>query len=287
MTPPDPTAPGLSFAIETDIGGLAVEAALTAPVTALIGPNGAGKSTLLRTLLGAVPLRRGHITLDGRVLADTTRRVSVPTAHRGLGYVPQDYGLFPHLSVAQHLDFAFACRGLPKAHRARETEAALAALHLGPLTARRPHELSGGERQRLALARALAAEPRVLLLDEPLAALDLTARQEIRAHLAKTLAAARVPALIVTHDPADAEALADQVIVLERGRITQQGPLAALQAAPATPFVAAFVASLTRAAPESGRRCPPLPFGPPDPPGPPGPPGPPDPHAPPGPFEVP
>jgi len=206
----------------------------------LVGPNGSGKTSVLRMLLGALRPESGTITLDGTLLFDAARGVDVPVEQRGLGYVPQGYALFPHLSALENVALPFALRegrGRRSEHRER-ARALLARFDAERLAERKPRALSGGEQQRVALARALAADPRALLLDEPLAALDARARRELRAALAADLARLALPALIVTHDPADAVALAPRIAVLEAGRIVQEGPIEALRSAPATPFVA-------------------------------------------------
>ena len=200
----------------------------------LAGPNGAGKSTLLRLLLGIVAPLKGRISLDGRTLFDGT--VNLPPEARGLGYLPQDSALFPHLDVRGNVGF-----GLRRAEREARTREVLEALQIGPLASRRVQELSGGERQKVALARALASRPRALLLDEPFAALDTQARRQLRQYLSAQLSALRLPALVVSHDPADA-GVGRRIVVMERGRIAQEGTLDALRASPATPFIAEWTA---------------------------------------------
>jgi ABC-type sulfate/molybdate transport systems ATPase subunit len=221
----------MSWAIDVrgTIGRLPYHFALNAgpkPV-ALIGPNGAGKTTLLRLIAGALQPSEGHLTLNGRDLT------ALPPEHRKIGYVPQGYGLFPHLTALNNVAF-----GLPRDHpRAQQLLTELGIAHVAQ---RRPHALSGGERQRVALARALAIEPHGLLLDEPLAALDVTARRATRGFLIEHLRAAKRPTLVVTHDPRDVRALNGLVVVIEAGQITQIGSVAALSAAPASEFVAEF-----------------------------------------------
>jgi molybdate transport system ATP-binding protein len=212
---------------------LDVQLAVGAETLLLAGPNGAGKSTLLRMLLGIGAPQSGRIALDGRMLWDG--KTNLPPEERRLGYVPQEYALFPHLDVAGNVGF-----GLRSSERRERTREVLEALQIAHLSARRVQTLSGGERQRVALARALAPRPHALLLDEPFAALDAQARRQVRSFLSEQLAALRLPALVVSHDPADA-ALGQRIAVMERGRIVQQGTLADLRAAPATPFIAEWV----------------------------------------------
>jgi molybdate transport system ATP-binding protein len=212
---------------------LDVQLAVGAETLLLAGPNGAGKSTLLRMLLGIGAPQSGRIALDGRMLWDG--KTNLPPEERRLGYVPQEYALFPHLDVAGNVGF-----GLRSSERRERTREVLEALQIAHLSARRVQTLSGGERQRVALARALAPRPHALLLDEPFAALDAQARRQVRSFLSEQLAALRLPALVVSHDPADA-ALGQRIAVMEHGRIVQQGTLADLRAAPATPFIAEWV----------------------------------------------
>jgi molybdate transport system ATP-binding protein len=238
---------GLHARLSGRRGALRIELELRcehAPLV-LVGPNGAGKTSVLRMLLGAPSPDSGTIVLDGRTLFDAAQRIDVPIERRGLGYVPQGYALFPHLSALDNVALAFALReqgGTRDAQRER-ARALLARFDAERLADRKPRALSGGEQQRVALARALAAEPRALLLDEPLAALDALARRELRARLADDLARLDLPTVIVTHDPADALALGSQIAVLEAGRIVQHGTPDELRSQPATPFVAALFSS--------------------------------------------
>jgi molybdate transport system ATP-binding protein len=233
--------------VELQVGELRVDVALdTAPGTlVVVGPNGAGKTSLLLALLGALAVERGHIAVGEDVLLDTESRIDVPIEARRLGYVPQDYALFPHLTVRENVEFALA--SMPsrpdRAARAVRADAILHDLDLVALASRRPQTLSGGEKQRVALARALSVEPRALLLDEPLAAFDVHARREVCDFLAVNLAKLGLPSLVVTHDVLDAIALGHRIAVLEGGRITQVGSFAELAARPASRFVEEFVAS--------------------------------------------
>jgi molybdate transport system ATP-binding protein len=242
---------GLFARIEAGVGALRIDLQLeTGPgPLVVIGPNGAGKTSLLLLILGVSPVERGRIEVAGTPLVDTATGIDVPLEHRRLGYVPQDYALFPHLSVRENVEFALASMrdGLGRAERSQRTAAVLGDLGITALAARRTRSLSGGERQRVALARALCVQPQALLLDEPLAALDVHARREVRAFLSRYLRELRLPALVVTHDAADAQQLGSQIVVLEAGRVTQRGAWADLVRAPASKFVGEFVSS---AAPE-------------------------------------
>lgn len=215
----------------------------------LVGPNGAGKSTLLAMLLGVRRPARGRVALGGETLFDADRGIDVAPEDRHLGWVPQGYALFPHLTAAENVELALAARVRHLGRRARRDEARslLSRLGLGDAAERRPQQLSGGERQRVALARALASSPRALLLDEPLAALDAGARQSVRTFLAEQLAALAIPAIVVTHDPVDARAVGRTIAVLERGQVVQQGTFEVIAAAPATPFAAELVRGVSDA----------------------------------------
>jgi molybdate transport system ATP-binding protein len=184
--------------------------------TVVVGPNGAGKSMLLRAVLGAIPVRRGAIRLGPRVLFDSEERIDVPCEQRRIGWVPQEYALFPHLTVRQNVAF-----GVDQADGSggSRVETLLEQLGLKGQQSRWPNQLSGGERQKVALARALAPTPEALLLDEPLAALDAQSREVTRSFLAQTLRSLAIPSLVVTHDPRDAEVLGGPLVILEGGRI--------------------------------------------------------------------
>jgi len=223
------------------IGSFALRARLDVPAgtpTALVGPNGAGKTSLLLATLGIVRPSAGRIALGGEVLFDAAAGVSLPPERRGIGYVPQNHALFPHMTVRQNVEFALACRGgVPARDRRALAAELLGDLELGALADRRPPTLSGGESQRVALARALAAGPRALLLDEPLAALDVGVRRQVRGFVAATLARLDVPALVVTHDLADAAAIGARVAVLDGGKLVQVGTIEELRARPGSAFV--------------------------------------------------
>jgi molybdate transport system ATP-binding protein len=187
-------------------------------VLALVGPNGAGKTTTLRALAGALRLGSGRIAVGGAVWDEPARGVFVPPEARAVGMVFQDRLLFPHLTALENVAFGLEARGRPRAEaRARAGEALerIGAVHLAGV---RPAALSGGQAQRVALARALAVEPELLLLDEPLAALDAAARSELRRELARHLAGFKGPTVLVTHDPEDAAALATRSLRMAGGR---------------------------------------------------------------------
>lgn len=207
---------------------------------AIIGPNGSGKTTLLRTIAGAFRPESGLIEIDGDRVFDADAGVDLDPERRGVGYVPQGYGLFPHLSALDNVAFAWIAKAAPPGERREAALRVMERMGCAHLAAREIGGLSGGEQQRVALARALASEPKLLLLDEPLAALDAPARRALRLYLATHLAEQRRPALVISHDARDVQALGAEVHVLERGRIVQSGTPGALAKAPATEFVAAF-----------------------------------------------
>jgi ABC-type sulfate/molybdate transport systems ATPase subunit len=212
----------LDVDVEVDNGPLVV-----------LGPNGSGKTTFLRVLAGAVAPERAEIVVDDRPFAH--HGWHLPMEARRVGYVPQGCGLFPHLTVLGNVAF-----GVSNGDRARAM-AFLTEIGCAALAERDVRTLSGGEAKRVALARALVMEPAMLLLDEPLAALDALARQRTREFLADRLHRFAGPTVLVTHDLRDAEAVGGRCIVLEGGRVVQSGRLAELRANPATPFVAAVV----------------------------------------------
>jgi molybdate transport system ATP-binding protein len=243
----------LSARLCARVGTLTIDVELWVPpgVLVLVGPNGAGKTSILSLLLGVLTPERGRVQVSSETLFDTERGIDTPIERRGLGYVPQDYALFPHLTVRGNVDFAVRCAARElqgRRERAERVGALLAAFGIEALAERRTLALSGGERQRVALARAMATEPRALLLDEPLAALDVHSRAEVRAFLSTQLADQHLPTLVVTHDADDARSLGQHIVVLEGGRITQSGTWDALRRAPASAFIAEFVAS-SKAAP--------------------------------------
>ncbi len=236
----------LHAAICQAIGSLDLDVELTVrpgEVVALLGPNGAGKSSILRAVAGLRPLDRGRIALDddggpAAVLDEPSRGLFVPPEQRPIGVVFQDYLLFPHLSALENVAFGLRARGTAKAAARRRAREWLDRVGVGDHAGRRPAQLSGGQAQRVALARALATTPRVLLLDEPLAALDAATRDDVRRDLRRRLAEFPGVRILVTHDPIDAYALADRVVVVEDGRVVQSGPLPDVAAHPRSRYVA-------------------------------------------------
>jgi molybdate transport system ATP-binding protein len=210
-------------------------------VVALLGPNGSGKTTVLRALAGLRPVDDGRIELDGVVLDEPATERWVAPEHRPVGMVFQDYLLFPHLGALDNVAFGLRRAGTRRAAARERAAGWLDRMGLGDRHAARPAELSGGQAQRVALARALATEPRVLLLDEPLAALDAGTRDSLRLELRTHLAGFPGMRLLVTHDPVDARALADRVVVLEAGRVVQEGTLDEISAHPRSRYVADLV----------------------------------------------
>lgn len=206
---------------------------------ALLGPSGCGKTTLLRLLAGFERPDHGTIAIAGEIVADRDRHL--PPERRRLGMVFQSYALWPHMSVAENVGYALKLRRLPKAERERKIAAALVLVGLEGLAERRPAALSGGQRQRVALARCLAMDPSVVLLDEPLANLDVHLRDSMQAEFRRFHGATGATLVYVTHDQAEAMALADRVAVMENGRVRQFAPPRALYAEPATAMVARFV----------------------------------------------
>jgi molybdate transport system ATP-binding protein len=190
-------------------------------VLVLFGPSGAGKTTVLRCLAGLERPDAGRIAFDGRTWFDATRRAALPAQQRALGYLGQEYALFPHLDVRRNVEYGLSA--LAAAERRRRSDELLRAFGLEGLERRRPAELSGGQQQRVALARALARQPKLLLLDEPLSALDVPSRGALRAELGRRLRALGIPVVLVTHDWVDALALGDELAVMASGEILQTG----------------------------------------------------------------
>ena len=208
----------------------------------LIGENGAGKTTVLRALAGLERLDAGRVALEGAVLDEPASGTFVPAHLRRVGWVPQELALFPHLTVAGNVEFGLRARGMAAGDvRARAAET-LERLAITPLAGRHPGELSGGQRQRVSLARALAPQPALLLLDEPLASLDARSRRDVRLELRRLLPSLPCATVLVTHSPQDALALGHSVVLLEAGRATQRGTPETLLRTPASPHLAAMIA---------------------------------------------
>ncbi|MEV6941517.1 ABC transporter ATP-binding protein [Streptomyces sp. NPDC051172] len=229
---------GLDARLLVERGSFRLDVTLSAApgdVVALLGPNGAGKTTALRALAGLVPLNGGHLRLDGEQLDRT------PPESRPVGVVFQDYLLFPHLTALDNVAFGPRCHGATKAEARAAAAVWLERMGLSDHAGVKPRRLSGGQAQRVALARALATHPRLLLLDEPLAALDARTRLDVRAQLRHHLADFEAVAVLVTHDPLDAMVLADRLVVVEDGRIVQEGTPAHIARHPRTDYIAHLV----------------------------------------------
>ncbi|GAA1808382.1 ABC transporter ATP-binding protein [Planosporangium flavigriseum] len=220
------------------LGAFRLDVALTADageVVALLGPNGAGKTTALRVLAGLHPIAGGHIRLGGTPIE------GAPPHARRIGVVFQDYLLFPHLTALDNVAFGPRCQGIRRAEARRRAGDWLARMGLADSARAKPRQLSGGQAQRVALARALAPQPTLLLLDEPLAALDARTRLDTRAHLRRHLAGHPGVTILVTHDPVDAMILADRIVIVEQGRVVQTGDAATVTRQPRTDYVARLV----------------------------------------------
>jgi ABC-type sulfate/molybdate transport systems ATPase subunit len=221
---------------------LAAEASLHGSVAVLVGPSGAGKTSLLRSITGLMHPQRGYVTVAGTTVWDSGRGVRLPPARRGCGLVTQRPALFPAMTARDNI--AFGLHALPREDRERRVEEMTALFRLESVLSRRPAQLSGGEQQRVAVARTLAPHPRVLLLDEPFAGLNLTLKDAILRDLEGWLRATRTPVFYVTHDVAEAWRLGSrpdaEVLRIEEGRIVRQGPAAVVLAADRTQLLTAL-----------------------------------------------
>lgn len=253
MTNHEAVAVSLRGCAKTFAGGVAALGATDLDIGAgetlvLLGPSGCGKTTLLRLIAGLEAPDPG-----GRVLFGGDDVTTLPIERRNVGMVFQSYALFPNLTVRGNIAYGLEVRRLPKAEVARRVDEMLAMMHIAPLADRRIDQLSGGQRQRVALARAIAVRPRVLLLDEPLTALDALLRERLRGEIDALLRGLGITAVYVTHDQAEAMVLGDRIVVMSAGRIAQVGSPRDIYHRPADPFVAEFVGTMNRAAaPEGG-----------------------------------
>lgn len=227
--------------VSTHLGTLHLDCdvAVDAGVTvAVLGPNGAGKTTLLRVIAGLVPLEEGRVEVDGVVFDDTTSDVRLTPEARRVGFVFQDHGLFPHLSVLDNVAFGLRARGLDRRVANARAVEWLERVDLASYASSKPSALSGGQSQRAALARVLVTDPQVLLLDEPLAAVDTSGQLELRRALREHLSNFVGVRLLITHDPLEAASLAERVVVLEDGRVTQEGSFTDVTSRPRSSWIA-------------------------------------------------
>jgi molybdate transport system ATP-binding protein len=234
----------LDASISLQLGTLDLDVGLTVEpgeVVAILGPNGSGKSTILRALAGLLPIDHGRIGIDDLTLDAPGENVFVAAEKRPIGVVFQDYLLFAHLTALENVAFGLRARGVPKAEARRVAGEWLERVGLSDHSSHRPRALSGGQAQRVALARALATDPRMLLLDEPLAALDAGTRSGVRHDLRRHLESFDGMRILVTHDPVDAYALADRIAILDVGRIVQIGTIAEVTAHPRSRYVADLI----------------------------------------------
>jgi molybdate transport system ATP-binding protein len=230
--------------IKLRLGALDLDAEIAVAdgeVVAVVGPNGSGKTSVLRALAGLVPLSGGRIVLDEEVLEDPSKDLRVPPERRPVGFVFQDYLLFPHMTALENVAFGLRSRGMPRGQARDRAREWLERMGLASHMTARPRALSGGQAQRVALARALATDPRLLLLDEPTAALDAGAKVELRREIRRHLATFSGARLLVTHDPLEAAVLADRLVVLEAGRVVQVGTPAEVSERPRSQYVAELI----------------------------------------------
>ena len=215
-------------------------------VVSLLGPSGSGKTTLLRAVAGLEAPHEGRILIGDKVVFDRAKGIDIPAEGRNLGLVFQSYALWPHKTVFDNVAYALKLRSISRADVGTRVQAALEQLSLGHLASRFPHQLSGGQQQRVALARALVYNPPVILLDEPLSNLDAKLREEARAWLRELIMRMQLSALCVTHDQAEALAMSDRILLLNGGKIEQQGTPEEMYSSPETLFTAEFMGSNNR-----------------------------------------
>jgi molybdate transport system ATP-binding protein len=231
----------LAATLDRRLGSFRLEVTLQVPAAStlvLVGESGSGKTTTLRLLAGLLEPDAGRIALEGAIWYDTSSGIDLPAPDRAVGWVPQDYALFPHLSVAENVAFGLRADGIAPREVKKRVARALERFGLASVAARRPSQISGGQQQRTALARALVLEPPLLLLDEPLAALDLATRRAVRGELKSLLEGLPCVTLFVTHSPMEALVFGDRIAVLEEGRISQEGPREDLLRHPRSGYVA-------------------------------------------------
>jgi molybdate transport system ATP-binding protein len=234
----------LALKLASRLGAFELEAELDVAdraVMVVVGESGSGKTTLLRCIAGLERPERGRIAVDGEPWFDAEKAVWRPAAERSVGVVTQDVALFPHLSVSENVAFGLRAQRVAAGERQQRTALALERLGVAALAARKPHELSGGQQQRVAIARAIVLEPRLLLLDEPLSALDAASRRTIRAELRRLFHELTCTTVYVTHSPAEALSFGERITVLEAGRVSQTGSRESLMRSPRSPYVAEFL----------------------------------------------
>ena len=236
------SAPSLSVEVRHPLRqfDLDVRFEVGAETLALVGPSGAGKTSVLRAIAGLLRPKQGLIVAGDTTLVDTKRRVMVPPEDRAVGMMFQEGALFPHMSVARNIAYGLRPRPKNGAERKRRVQELLEQFRIASLAKARPGEISGGERQRVALARAVGRSPRVLLLDEPLSALDSVTREQVSGELARWLGELHLPTILVSHDFEDVAGLAQRVVVVDRGQVIQDATVEDFLDAPASPFVASF-----------------------------------------------